>query len=89
MSKVFTPGPSLERDIHKTLLSILAAADPTYLSGVDLTQFEQGLIDEVHFVVPCDEDEMRQIEHYVHQHGAELYRAAVADTVHGDMVTDL
>lgn len=89
MSKAFTHGPSLEREIHETLLSILAVADPTYLRGVDLAQFEKGLIDEVHFLVPCDEDEMRQIEHYVRQHGAELYSAAVADTARGDVVADL
>ena len=89
MSKVFTHGPSMESEIHETLLSILAAYNPTYLKGVDLTQFEKGLIDEVHFLVPCDEDEMRQIEQYIHQHGDELYRAALADTLRRDVVADL
>jgi hypothetical protein len=89
MSKAFKHGPSIERDIHETLLSILAAADQTYLSGVDLAQFEKGLIDEVHFLVPCDEEEMRQIEHYVYQHSSELYQAALAGTLRRKGGTDL
>ena len=79
MVKAFTHGPSIENEIRETLLSILAAFDPTYLTSVDLAQFEKGLIDEVHFLVPGDEAEMRQIEHYVHQHSGELYRTALAD----------
>ncbi len=80
MAKAFTPGPEIENDIHETLMSILAASNPTYLQGVDLAQFEKELMDEVHFLVPCDEDEMRQIGHYIHQHGDELYCAALAET---------
>jgi hypothetical protein len=76
MPKVFKDEQCRERDIRETLISILAVADPAYLSKVNLVQFEQGLIDEVHFLVPCDEEEMQQIEHYVPQHGSELYQMA-------------
>lgn len=88
MAKAFTHGPSIENDIHETLLRIIAAFDSTYVRSVDLAQFERGLLDEVHFLVPCDEDEMRQVEHYVHQHAGELYRRAVADAVRSDITAD-
>ena len=88
MVNAFTQGPSIENDIHETLLRILEAFDPTYLRGVDLAQFKKGLLDEVHFLVPCDEDEMRQIEHYVHQYASELYRIALADAVQSNAVAD-
>ncbi len=74
MPKVFKDEQRRERDIRDTLIGILTVADPSYLHKVDLAQFEQGLIDEVHFLVPCDEEEMQQIEHYVHHHGSELYQ---------------
>lgn len=76
MSKTFQDEQRKEHDIRETLLGILTAADPAYLSMVDLVQFEQGFIDEVHFLVPCDEEEMRLVEHYIHQHGGELYQMA-------------
>ena len=76
MSKTFQDEQRKEHDIRETLMSILTAADPAYMRTVDLIQFEKGLIDEVRFLVPCDEEEMRQIEHYVHQHGGELYQRA-------------
>jgi len=62
MPKAFTDEQWRERDIRETLMGILTAADPAYLRMVDLIQFEQGLIDEVHFLVPCDEEEMRLVE---------------------------
>ena len=41
------------------------------------------------FSFDSDEDEMRQIEQYIHQHGDELYRTALADTLRHDVVADL
>ena len=75
MSKAFNEQRK-ERDIRETLMSILTAADPAYLSRVGLVQFEQGLIDEVHFLIPCDEEEMVKVEQYIRQHGSELYQMA-------------
>jgi hypothetical protein len=76
MAKALTNKKSIDFNIRETLLSILAAADPAYLKKVDLVQFEQGLIDEAHFLVPCDHDDMVRVEQYVHQHVGELYQMA-------------
>ena len=76
MPKAFTDEQWSERDIRETLIRILTAADQGYLGTIDLVQFEQALIDEVHFLVPCNEEEVRQVEHYIHQHGSELYQLA-------------
>lgn len=76
MPKAFTDVQWRERDIRETLIRILAATDPAYLRTVDLVQFEQGLLNEVYFLVPCDEEALQHIEHYVHQHGNELYQMA-------------
>lgn len=73
MPKAFKDEKSIDL-IRETLIGILADADLAYLKKVDLVQFEQGLIDEAHFLVPCDEEEMRQVEQYIHQHGSELYQ---------------
>ena len=63
MPKAFKDEQWRERDIQETLIGILTAADPAYLRTVDLVQFEKSLIDEVRFLVPCDEEEMMEVEH--------------------------
>ncbi|GEM_PF-4810913 len=76
MSKAFTSDYSRERDIRETLARILAEADTGYMNSVDVGRFEQGLIDEVHFLLPGDEEDMRHVEQYIHIHKDELYQIA-------------
>lgn len=76
MPKTFQDVRQREHEIRETLLSIVTGADPAYLSNVALAQFEQGLIDEVHFLLPGDAEDMQAVEHHIHQHGTELYQIA-------------
>lgn len=62
----------LESKILDTLKGILRHADFAYLKDIPLTEFEQSFIDEVHFFLPCDEKEMRQVERYIRGHAKEL-----------------
>jgi hypothetical protein len=80
MAKAFTDECSRESEIRETLMLILAEADPGYMTTVNLGQFEQGLIDEVHFLLPGDEEDMQHVEHYIRTHGEELYQIALAST---------
>jgi hypothetical protein len=77
MSKALVNDPSREHEIHETLMCILAETDPEYMSAVNRAQFEQGLIDEMHFLLPGDEEDMQHIEQYIHAHGEELYQTAL------------
>jgi hypothetical protein len=77
MAKAFTDERWRERDIQETLLRIVAAADPAYVSTVPLAQFAQCLIEEVRFLLPGDDDDLRHVEHYIRTHGEELYRTAL------------
>jgi hypothetical protein len=77
MAKAFTDACSREREIHETLMLILAETDPGYMSGVMLGQFTQDLIDEVRFLLPGDEEDMQYVEHYIRAHGEELYQIAL------------
>ncbi len=74
MAKIFKNNKSIESDIRETLLEILNAADRTFLKKIDAVQLERSLIDEAHFLIPCDESEMVQVENYVHRHIGELYQ---------------
>lgn len=77
MSKAFTNDRSRESEIHETLMLILVEVDPGYVSSVNLGRFEQGLIDEVHFLLPGDEEDMQHVEQYIRAHGEELYQTAL------------
>ena len=66
----------MEHDIQKTVENIVASADQAYMKSVGLLEFEKGLIEEVHFLIPYDDEEMEKAEQYIHQHLNELYLLA-------------
>ncbi len=77
MSIVFTNSLLRDNDIRETLVFMIAAADPQWIDNVSLTQFERGLIDEVNFLLPGDEEDKRNVEHYIRDHGKKLHQIAV------------
>ena len=81
MAKAFKEECSREHDIHEALLLILAEADPGYVTNVPLGQFKQGLIDEVHFLLPGDAEDMQYVEQYIDDHAEDLHRIALTSTV--------
>jgi len=80
MAKAFTDECSRESEIHETLMLILAEADPGYVNSVPLGRFEQGWLDEVHFLLPGDAEDMQHVEQYIRAHSEELYQIALAST---------
>jgi hypothetical protein len=61
-------------------MRILVEAAPGYVNSVTLGQFEQGLIDEVHFLLPGDAEDMQHVEQCIRAHGEELYQIACTST---------
>jgi diketogulonate reductase-like aldo/keto reductase len=59
-------------DIQETIKNIVAAVDRAYIKTVGLSEFEKSLIEEVHFLVPYNNEEMKKAENYIHQHLKEL-----------------
>lgn len=66
----------MERDIQETIRNIVTAVDQAYMKTVSLPEFEKGLIEEVHFLIPYNNEEMRKVEDYIRQHLKELYQLA-------------
>jgi hypothetical protein len=89
MAKAFTEECSRESEIHETFMRILAEADPGYVNSVILGQFEQGLVDEVHFLLPGDAEDMQHVEQYIRAHGADLYQNALTSTAQRRATTAL
>jgi len=76
MANACTNKIFMDRDMQKTVRNIVTAVDRAYIKTVDLSEFEKGLIEEVHFLVPYSHEEMRQAENYIHQYLQELYQLA-------------
>ena len=65
-------------DIKETLRKIIKAADRGYIENTNMEKFEKGLIDEVNFLVPCDKEQMKELENYIRQHIKTLYEFALS-----------
>ena len=70
----------MEYDIQETVRNIVTAVDRDYMKTVGLSEFEKGLIEEVHFLIPYNSKEMKKAETYIRQHLKELYQLACSSS---------
>lgn len=66
------------RHVKEILREIIKAADRTFIENANLAEFENGLTDEVIFLVLCDRNKKKELENYIRQHAKVLYEFALS-----------
>lgn len=70
----------MEYDIQETVKNIVTVVDRDDIKTVGLSEFEKGLIEELHFLIPYNTEERKKAETYIRQHLKELYQLACSSS---------